>query len=79
MELDMVVDMEVDNVADKVADMVEDVVADINIDTNMEIKFGEKVGHGGWLIRPKLFPPVAYPTCVSSKLCEFILMPKKRL
>ena len=25
-----------------------------------------------WLIGPKLFRPEAYPTCVSSKLCEFI-------
>ena len=32
-------------------------------------QFGERVGHGGWLIGPKLFRPKA---CVSSKLCEFI-------
>ena len=51
--------MEVYKVADKVADMV----VDINI--NMEIQFGEKVGHGGWLIGPKLSRPKAYPTCVS--------------
>ena len=36
-------------------------------------QFGERVGHGDWLIGPKLFRPEAYPTCVSSKLCEFIL------
>ena len=31
-------------------------------------------GHGGWLIGLKLFWPKPYPpTCVSSKLCEFIL------
>ena len=35
-------------------------------------QFGERVGHEGWLIGPKLFRPKAYPTCVSSKLCEFI-------
>ena len=35
-------------------------------------QFGERVGHGGWLIGPKLFLPEAYPTCVSSKLYEFI-------
>ena len=44
----------------------------IDIDINMEIQFGEKVGHMGWLIEPKLFRPEAYPTCVSSKLCEFV-------
>ena len=39
----------------------------------MEIQFGERVGHGGWLIGSKLFRPEPYPpTCVSSKLCEFI-------
>ena len=32
----------------------------------------ERVGHGGWLIGHKLFQPEAYPTCVSSKLYEFI-------
>ena len=62
MELDMVADMEVDKVAD--------MVADINI--NIEIQFGERVGHRGSLIRPKLFVPEAYPACASSKLCEFI-------
>ena len=30
--------------------------------------------HRGWLIAHKLFEPEAYPTCVSSKLCEFILL-----
>ena len=64
MELDMVVFMEEDKVAEKVAD----------IEINMEIQFVEGVGHGGWLIGPKLCRPEAYPTCVSSiKLCEFIL------
>ena len=39
----------------------------------MGSQFGERVGHGAWLIGPKLFRPKAYPTSVSSKLCEFIL------
>ena len=30
---------------------------DINININMEIQFGERVGHGSWLIGPKLFWP----------------------
>ena len=60
----MVADMEVDKVADMVAD----------IDINIEIQFGERVGHGGWLIGPKLFrPKPLYPACASSKLCDFIL------
>ena len=42
---DMAADMEVDKVADKRND----------IDINMEIQFGERVGHGGWLIGLKLF------------------------
>ena len=44
---------------DKVADMVADMEVDINI--NMEIQFRERMGHGGWLIGPKLFRPEAYP------------------
>ena len=43
---------------------------DIDIDINMEIQFDGH--HGGQLIGPKLVRPKAYPTCVSSKLCEFI-------
>ena len=32
-------------------------------------------GHGCWLIGPKLFRPEPYPPiCMSSKLCEFILI-----
>ena len=34
-----------------------DIDIDIDIDINMEIQFGERVGHGGWLIGPKLFDP----------------------
>ena len=45
---------------------------DIVMNINMEIQFGERVGHGGWLIGLKLFRTEAYPPCVSSKLCEFI-------
>ena len=40
-----------------------------DIDINMEIQFGERVGHGGWLIGPKLFRPEAYP---APKVCEII-------
>ena len=43
------------------------------ININMEIQFGERVGHGGWLIWPNFFDPTLYPACTSSKLCEFIL------
>ena len=35
------------------------------------LQFGERVGHSSWLIGPKSV--FSYPTCVSSKLCEFIL------
>ena len=69
MELDMVADMEVDKVADMEVDMVSDIKIDLNIDIkidihiNMEIQFGERVGHGGWLIGPKLFRPEAHRAC----------------
>ena len=64
--VDMVSNMEVDKVADKeMVDMELDMVADIDI--NMEIQFGERGGHKGWLIGPKLFQPEAYPDCASSK------------
>ena len=59
MELDMVTDMEVD----------------IEVDMEKEIQFGERVGHGGWLIGSKLFRPEPYLACASSKLCEFIIKP----
>ena len=47
-------------VADKEVDKVADMVA----------------GHGCWLIGLKLFrpEPYPYPTCVSSKPCEFIII-----
>ena len=32
-----------------------DIDIDIDIDINMEIQFGERVGHGSWLIGLKLF------------------------
>ena len=53
--------------------MVANKKIDIDININMEIHFGERIGHRGWLIGPKLFRPEAYPTRVSFKLCEFIL------
>ena len=53
MELDMVAYVEID----KVADIEVDMVADVDID--MEIQFGERFGHGGWLIGQKLFRPKA--------------------
>ena len=55
MEVDKVADIEVDTVADMEVDMVADI--NINININMEIQFGKRVGHGGWLIGPKLFDP----------------------
>ena len=58
--VDMVSNMEVDKVADKeMVDMELDMVADIDI--NMEIQFGERGGHKGWLIGPKLFWHEAIP------------------
>ena len=39
-------------------------------------QFGERVGHAVWLIGPKRFRHIAYPTCVSSKLS--ILGPDSR-
>ena len=67
-------------VADKVAGMVadKDILADKEFDIvadKVVAKLADMVaGHGGWLIGPKLFRPEPYPpTCVSSKLCEFIL------
>ena len=60
----MVSDMEVSKVADKVAYMVADMFAKMvadkkkrknYINISMEIQFGERVGHKGWLIRPKIF------------------------
>ena len=56
-------------VADMKLDMVSDIKIDLNIDIkidihiNMEIQFGERVGHGGWLIGPKLFRPEAHRAC----------------
>ena len=47
-------------------------MVDMEVDINMEIPIGERVGHGGWLIGPKLFRFEACPACASSKFCEFI-------
>ena len=39
------------------------------------MEFDMVAGQGGWLIGPKLFQPEPYPpTCVYSKLCEFIVL-----
>ena len=87
MDLHMVADMEVDKVAVMVADMFSDIVTKLGVpnltrrrmvpifSSSCQIgypQFGDRVGHGGWLIGPKLFRPENYPTCVSSKLREFI-------
>ena len=53
----MVADMEVGKMADIEVDMVAEINIDIDIKINMEILFGERVGHGDWLIGPKLFDP----------------------
>ena len=50
-------------VADMEVDMVAKINIIINIKINIEILFGERVGHGGWLIGPKPFLPEAYPAC----------------
>ena len=43
-----------------------------DINSFIEIQFSERVGHGGWLIGPKLFLPEAYPACAFSKFCDYI-------
>ena len=86
MKVHMVADMEVDKVADMVADITAGKKLRIpNLARRRRVpnlarrrkngtQFGERVGHEGWLIGPKLFRPKPYPpTCVSSKLCEFII------
>ena len=40
---------------------------------DMEVDKVADIGHGAWLIAPKLFQPDAYLACASPKLCEFIL------
>ena len=73
MEVHMVAIMEVDMVANKVAEMEVDEVVNIfadivaKKDTQFDergmqkrrrcTQFDERVGHGGWLIGPKLFRP----------------------
>ena len=57
-----------------VADMGAGMVADMEADKEVAKLADMVAGHGGWLIGPKLFRPEPYPpTCVSSKLCKFIL------
>ena len=71
MVADMAADMVADTEVDMVADMEVDEVADmkkIEINIDVEIQFGERVGHGGWLIGPKLFDPKQYPACA---MCIF--------
>ena len=46
---------------------------DIGADKEVDKVASMVAGHWCWLIGPKLFWPKAYPTCVSSNLCEFIL------
>ena len=46
---------------------------DMVIDINMEIRFGERVGHGGWLIGPNLFRPKACPAFACSSFASFFL------
>ena len=79
MELDMVADMEVDKVADKVADIVAENKEKIDIDINTEIQFGERFGHGGWLVWPKLFRPEAYSACASSSFASLFFLFKLKL
>ena len=84
MEGQIVAESEVDKVADKKADMAADqkkmvemeldMVADMVADKKKWHPIWWIVGYGGWLIGPKLLWPEAYPTCVSSKLCKFILV-----
>ena len=53
--------------------MVTDMQADNEVDKVADIVAGQ--GHGCCLIGPKLFRPEPYPPiCMSSKLCEFILI-----
>ena len=58
-----------------VADMKVDKVADVDININMEIHFGERVGHRGWLIWPKLFyPRLTRLACLLSFASSFFLL-----
>ncbi len=68
MEVHLAADMEVDKVAGHMADMVADKAANKKIGT--QFCHGDAYG----LIGSKLFRPKAYPTCVSSNLCEFIFL-----
>ena len=73
--MDMVADMEVDKVADKVAENKEK----IDIDINTEIQFGERFGHGGWLVWTKLFRPEAFSACASSSFASLFFLFKLKL
>ena len=65
MEVEMEADMEVDKVADKVADIVADMAAD---------KKRSWCVHENEVYQAEPVWCDLYPTCVSSKLCEFIGM-----
>ena len=67
-EVHMVAHMEVD----KVADMAKLRVPNLARRRRKGTQFGERVGHGGWLIGPKLFRPQAYPTYASSLRVNYI-------
>ena len=53
--------MEVDKVTDRVADMVAENKKNV-ISIKLEIQFGERVGHGGWLIWTQTFLTWSFPT-----------------
>ena len=48
-------DMEVEKVADMEEDKVADIEVDMVADIDIKIQYVERVGHGTWLIGPKLF------------------------
>ena len=58
MAANMAADMEVDEVANK----KEEKKGHAKKRRRKGTQFGERVGHGGWLIGPKPFRPEAYPT-----------------
>ena len=77
-ELDVVANKEVDKVADMVADKLASKKRE-KADMELDMVADMVAGYGCWLIGPKLFRPEAYPTCVSSKLWEFIFGGSKKV
>ena len=61
-------------VADKLADMHLAIQISRFWPNFTMLQFGERVGHVGGLIGPKLVWPKANPACTSSMLCEFIYL-----